>query len=290
MAINGNIDLCFGRKNQDDFDLTFQHGNVSSDSFYPKHWHDCFEIIYLLSGKFNVTIGDQEFQLGAEDIAVIPPLTVHSTRSGIGECFDSIVYGYTESVIYTPDLSISNLNYLAPFRKLRPYDEYILRGDSSKVAQLRSLIKQGAEIFKSRDALRVINMRANILSVHALLYSIYAFASKSAHSSAYLTEAQNYIENHLPSDISPYDIARETHISYSHLARIVRDEIGMTISQLITSMRINSAEQIFMNNPGISVTECALAAGFSDTSYFIKQFRRQKGMSPKSYLKMIGQI
>ena len=290
MAINGNIDLCFGRKNQDDFDLTFQQSDGSRDSVYRDHWHDCFEIIYVLSGRFNVTIGEQEFQLGAEDIAVIPPLTIHSTRSAIGERFDSIVYGYTESVIYTPDLSISNLKYLAPFRKLRPYDEYILRGDSSMVVQLRGLIKQGAEIFKSRDALRAINMRANILSVHALLYSIYAFASGSAHSSAYLVEAQNYIENQLPGDISPYDIAREIHISYSHLARIVRAEMGMTVSELITSMRINSAEQIFLNNPGVSVTECALAAGFSDTSYFIKQFRRHKGMSPKIFLKMLGQI
>ena len=106
MAISGNINLCFGRKNQDDFDLTFQQSDGSRESFYPNHWHDCFEIIYVLSGKFNVTIGEREFQLGAEDIAVIPPLTIHSTRSGIGERFDSIVYGYTESVIYTPDLSI----------------------------------------------------------------------------------------------------------------------------------------------------------------------------------------
>jgi AraC-like DNA-binding protein len=65
---------------------------------------------------------------------------------------------------------------------------------------------------------------------------------------------------------------------------------GMTVSELITSMRINLAEQIFLNNPGISVTECALAAGFSDSSYFIKQFRRHKGMSPKSLLKMLGQV
>jgi len=71
---------------------------------------------------------------------------------------------------------------------------------------------------------------------------------------------------------------------------MVRAEMGMTVSELITSMRINLAEQIFLNNPGISVTECALAAGFSDSSYFIKQFRRHKGMSPKSLLKMLGQV
>ena len=290
MAISGNINLCFGRKDQDDFDLTFQQCDDSRESFYQNHWHDCFEIIYVLSGKYHVTIGEREFQLGDGDIAVIPPLTIHSTRSGIGEYYDSIVYGYTESVIYTPDLSISNLKYLAPFRKLRPYDEYILRGDGSMVVQLRSLIKQGADIFISRDALRAINMRANILSVHATLYSIYGFASESSRSSSYLVEAQEYIEKQLPSDISPYEIAREIHISYSHLARMVRAEMGMTVSELITSMRINLAEQIFLNNPGISVTECALAAGFSDSSYFIKQFRRHKGMSPKSLLKMLGQV
>lgn len=287
MAIQGNIDLQFGRKNEDDFDLTFQSNDGSHAIYNAVHWHDCFEILYVLSGQFHITIGDQAFDLGAEDIAVIPPRTSHSTRSDIGESFHSIVYGYTESLIYTPDLSISNLHYLAPFRKLRPYDTYILQGNSSHVVQLRQLLLEGTEIFKSHDVLRTLYMRINILNIHALLYSIYAFTSLNARASLYLVEAQNYIEKHLPNDISPYDLAREIHISYSHLARMVRAEMGMTISELVTSMRINFAEQIFMNHPDISVTECAFDAGFSNVSYFIKQFHHYKGITPKQFCQMI---
>lgn len=290
MAIHSSIALSFGGKNEDDFDLTLQRCDTDHETACPLHWHDCFEIIYVRTGVFHVVLGDKEFVLTEEDIAVIPPRTIHATNSSMGERFDSIVYGYTESLLYTPDLSISNLQYLAPFRKLRPYADYILRGDSAAVVQLRDLLRQGAEIYESHDAMRVLNMRINILSVHALLYSIYAFTSQDAHLSSYLIDTQNYIEKHLPDDISPYTIAREIHISYSHLARVVQAEMGMTISELITSMRINSAEQIFMEHPTISVTECALAVGFSDVSYFIKQFRKHKGMNPRSFLKMIQKI
>lgn len=309
MSIKGNIDLKFGRNNEDDFDMTFSHSDGTSPANCEPHWHDCFELICVQSGMRRVTLDGTEFRLEKGDIAVIPPGVVHSTINLPGESFRAIVYGYTSKLIYTPDISLTNLRYLAPFRKPRPVGEYILRG-GEKTEQLRRLIETGGAIFngnadsrsfsrekahkseplsrekpnysaypKSRDPLRVLKMRANILEVHTLLCEIYSIPGRGDLPS-YIADAQNYIEDRLPGKISPYDIAAALHMSYSNFCRVVKNELNITPSDLITSMRVDLAEQMLISSPGMSVTECAFAAGFSDTSHFIRRFRQYKGVSP----------
>ena len=278
MSIKGSIDLRFGRKNEDDFDLSFDRNDGKVTAGCAPHWHDCFELICVRSGIRRVTLGGAEFTLEKGDIAVIPPGVEHSTSSQPGKGFDTLVYGYTSTLIYTPDISLTNLRYLAPFRKPRNMDEYILRG-GEKTEQLRRLIETGGAIFRSHDPLRVLKMRANILGVHALLCEIYSIPGRGDLPS-YIADAQNYIEDRLPGKISPYDIAAALHMSYSNFCRIVKNELNITPSELITSMRVDLAEQMLISSPGMSVTECAFAAGFSDTSHFIRRFRQYKGVSP----------
>lgn len=286
MSIKGNIELCFGNKDTEDFDLTFIENNISEQKCKP-HWHDCFEILLILTGKCEVTICNEQFILNKGDVAVIPPRMTHSTYSKAEWNYSGLVYGYTEYVIYSPDLSISNLNYLSPFRAMRKPYEYILPADSEQVRDIRETMLKGFDIFKTDSPLRTINMRKNILELHSVIYSLYAFREKMCDVPKYLLDTQKYIEEHLPCNISPYEIAREIHISYSHLSRIVKNYCNMTISQLITSMRIDLAEQIFISDNSINVTECAMKVGFSDVSYFINKFKKAKGISPGEYLKLL---
>ena len=278
MSIKGNIDLKFGRKNEDDFDMTFSHSDGTVPANCAPHWHDCFELISVRSGMRRVTLNGTEFRLEEGGVAVIPPGIEHSTINQPGESFDTLVYGYTGNLIYTPDISLTNLRYLAPFRKPRAMDEYILRG-GERTEQLRRLIETGGAIFRSHDPLRVLKMRANILGVHTLLCEIYSIPGRGDLPSC-IADAQNYIEDRLPGKISPYDIASALHMSYSNFCRVVKNELNITPSDLITSMRVDLAEQMLISSPGMSVTECAFAAGFSDTSHFIRRFRQYKGVSP----------
>ncbi len=287
MSIKGNIDLCFGSKDTEDFDLTLMRNVPDRVRKCDRHWHDCFEIMSVYTGRCEVNIGGSSFMLEAGDIAVIPPRLVHSTYNEPDWGFTGLVYGYTESVIYSPDLSISNLKYLSPFRSYRPVGEYILRGGMDCTARVRKILDRGAEIFESRDVLRAIRMRANILELHAELYSLYSFSNLPEKAFGHLLEAQKYIEAQLPNEISPYEVAREIHISYSHLSRIIKSELDMTVSELIMSMRIDLAERLFIEDHDINVTECALRVGFGDTSYFIKRFKQLKSISPGEYIKLI---
>lgn len=287
MGIKSSIPLCFGSKLTDDFDITLQKSDGTRSERCPLHWHDCFEIIYVTSGSRGISINDQNFILSEGDIAVIPPHSVHYTYEANDFPYSSLVFGYTEPIIYTSDISFSNMKYLAPFRYMKPGRNCVLSGDSDWLSDLRALLTKGSEIFFAKGTARELRMRSVILEIHALLYEIFMFsAEKDERSLGYLLDAQIYIENHITEKISPYDVADAIHISYSHLARIARSSMNLTVSELITQLRINLAEQLLMTDRDMSITDCALASGFDDVSYFIKIFRSAKGVSPGKFRKL----
>ncbi len=286
MGIKGSIELGFGTRDKEDFDLSTiapPEREISGEKprFCELHWHECFELLYVKTGRRELTLDGESFSLTEGDVAVIPPRMTHSTYDEPQWGFSGLVYGYTESVIYTPELSLSNLRYLSDFRKKRPTCDYILRGD--RIEPLRAALLRGEEIFATRDPLRSIKMRANILEVHSILCEMLLPSLRGSSDSRFIAELREYIEEQLPEDISPYRAADALHVSHSHLCRVVKGELGMTISELIASTRIGLAEQLLLTEPQLSITECAAAVGYSDTSYFIRRFRQHNGISPGEF-------
>ena len=101
-----------------------------------------------------------------------------------------------------------------------------------------------------------------------------------------ITEALKYIEDNYQSDFSAYDIAKKCHVSYSYFSRWFKKITGKTFIQYVNYVRINHAEQLLMNS-NYNITEISMQTGFPTTSYFIKQFKLQKGYSPGRFRKMI---
>ena len=68
--------------------------------------------------------------------------------------------------------------------------------------------------------------------------------------------------------------------SHSHLCRIIKKALHITPAALINQYRLHLAERLLTTQPSLSVTEIAFRGGFEDTSYFIRLFRKEKGITP----------
>lgn len=275
MAFRTTIPLNWGSKTQDDFSITEQYSNASDAGNFQVHWHDCFEILLILEGSRQTRAGDLEFALSRGDILVIPPHLSHGFDNGIFRC---ISFGYAESVIYTPDSPLSALQFLLPFRDAAPF---LITRSLPEYARLYDLICSGLSFFTSSSPVRLLEIHACILQVHALVWQCYLNAGcDTAKNQHYLQEVQSYIESHFSENISPYDIAEALHISHSHLCRIIKKALHITPAALINQYRLHLAERLLTTQPSLSVTEIAFRCGFEDTSYFIRLFRKEKGITP----------
>nr|WP_136252839.1 AraC family transcriptional regulator [Ningiella ruwaisensis] len=95
-----------------------------------------------------------------------------------------------------------------------------------------------------------------------------------------------YIRQNYHKPIKLQELAELTHLSVSALERRFKKHLLKTPSRLINEVRLENARRLIMetNQP---ISEIAFQTGFSDHSYFTKQFKQFFGVHPS---KMRSQI
>jgi AraC family transcriptional regulator len=78
---------------------------------------------------------------------------------------------------------------------------------------------------------------------------------------------------------SMQSLALEAGVHPVHLARVFRRHHGCTAASHVRKLRVAWAQQELLR-PGATVTEVALAAGFSGQSHFTRAFRQILGLAP----------
>ncbi|CAM4282467.1 helix-turn-helix domain-containing protein [Paenibacillus macerans] len=82
------------------------------------------------------------------------------------------------------------------------------------------------------------------------------------------------------------ELAEQYAFHPAHIIRCVKHKYGMSPLQLLLSIRLNKAKQLLADQDK-TVNWIAASVGFSDTSYFCKQFKKSIGMTPLEYRKII---
>lgn len=94
--------------------------------------------------------------------------------------------------------------------------------------------------------------------------------------------AVDYIRNHYQQRLTLEGIAQKVYVSPSYLSRLFKKEIGCTVIELLTKVRIEEAKKVF-HDPKYTVRQVAAEIGFEDANYFSKVFRRLEGITPSEY-------
>jgi AraC-like DNA-binding protein/quercetin dioxygenase-like cupin family protein len=79
------------------------------------------------------------------------------------------------------------------------------------------------------------------------------------------------------------EVARTCGASANHLNRILRRQTGRTFHQLLLRERLSRARDLLARGE-MNVTEAALEAGFNDSNYFARAFRKLHGYPPSQLL------
>lgn len=98
----------------------------------------------------------------------------------------------------------------------------------------------------------------------------------------YVRRALTYILNYYSQDIHSSDIAENVGISVSYLHRIFVKEIGVSINQYITRLRMNMAFQM-LTHTTLPIQTIAQRVGFKNQQYFNSQFKKSIGMSATEF-------
>lgn len=87
------------------------------------------------------------------------------------------------------------------------------------------------------------------------------------------------------SDFFPDGLAKEMHISSSHLNRKIKELTGLNTMGFVNNIKLNRAKKLL----GISqrpIGDIAMECGYSDFSYFSRSFKKEFGITPSQYQRM----
>lgn len=89
-----------------------------------------------------------------------------------------------------------------------------------------------------------------------------------------------YIDTHSGEAIEIQDLAEKCHMSYSHFAKLFRENYGRSCKDYITYIRLNKAHELLIHSD-YSIAYIAQESGFFDSSHFIHAYKKWNGITPK---------
>lgn len=215
---------------------------------------------FLEKGSCHYFIDNDTYEVQAGDIVLIPEGVIHKTMYGESGAKRRLIYcdsGYIPTAVipYFPSILYMYRNKKVTERVLEIFDaverEYFFCDEFSKdvlshyMHLLFFLLARNIDVEAPR---RVGNI--------------------------YTTQTIAYIKENYSEDIRLSDLAVRCSVSSEHLSRVFKKDTGFGISEYLSIIRLQQAQQLLRSTQTLSVSEIATKCGFADSNYFSKKFKQ----------------
>lgn len=253
------------------------------------HWHNSFELIEVVEGKFFCNVDGSEFLINKGNICIINRGRLHHIYT---EDHNAIKCR-KKTIIFNPDYFIKDQNI---------YEKYILPLlEKDAFAHIQFNIKKGIgldinTLMKEIEALEDEKPIGYELEEYSLIYKVIRYlylayqSSKQTIHTAYDANVQiqrnmtSFIHEHFGSKIGLEDIAEAGQVSKSTCIRLFHKYTGKSPIDFLNNYRLQmSAEKLVTTSE--QITEIAYACGFGQPSYFNRLFLKEYNMTPNQYRK-----
>ncbi len=258
---------------------------LSEELCFPLHWHYYSEILYIRSGSIRITCNEKSHTLHEGDLCYFYPLQLHEVSKDLS---DSVTYTVIKFDFHTLTLPPAHQAKLYDYfiHRTRSDDFCILiRKDALDRAQMDSLMNHILATHTHKDEFYSLQMQADLYS---LLIEIAKKSNKEVGTASRrrgdtdftFHHILEYIDTHSGEALEIQDLAAMCHMSYSHFAKLFRENYGRSCKEYITYIRLVKAQDYLLHTD-YDINYIALETGFFDCSHFIRTYKKWKGITPK---------
>ena len=251
---------------------------------YPMHWHSPMEIVMPVRNEYRVEYADTSATLREGDILILCPGVLHHFAACEGERY--IIQAEVTSVLNLREID-SILTIIQP-ALLITRDRF-----PESYSRIRSLIESITAEYKMEDSFFEASIYAMLTELFVLIgrshtQTAQRLAVDDVRQRKYVEKFMavcNYIDEHCTENLTLDDVASFSGFSKFHFTRLFKQFTGATFYKYLNQKRITRAERS-LSDMSLSVTDVAMASGFSSMSAFIRMFKLMKGCTPSEFRKM----
>ncbi len=230
--------------------------------FARPHNHPCYEMVVYLGGNGVTNIDGYQKRFTQSTLTLIPPYVVHDeycAPSG-GELI-CIFFNCPklDPVFVFPEHYLINIGRTSDVQKqaVALYSEVLSRQPFSK---------EKAQLYLEIIMIELVR------------------ACMEQKNKKTLDHVYNYICDNYATRLNFKVLALDSGYSYDYFRRVFRTSYGISPQKLQIQQRFEHAKKL-LRKPGTSVTDIAIACGFSDGAQFAHMFHEKYGISPSEYQK-----
>jgi len=255
---------------------------VHNQHYVPPHWHKEIELLLVLSGRAQISIGQLRLDAAEDDVVIVNCNEVHSTSSAGEE-----------------PLIIAGLQIDPEFCGLLLPD--IARIWFRNGALLEREGKQSAMDWLRYYLARIIwetieTDEGYQVALQGMAYLIISYLTRNCRQAPAAAEAMersldefgrirpilDYIDAHYMDKLSLDEIARSQNMSYFYLSHLFKAQVGVSLSEYLNSIRMGKALDLLAYSDQ-KIIDIVYTCGFSGPDFFYKAFKEKQRCTPLEY-------
>lgn len=259
---------------------TYKDGE--QDGLQPES-HYSYEVFLLLSGAVEYRIEGQVYHLAPMNVILIPPNKIHSLKIDTSSPYERMVLHFSANLLPTftnLDLFLQHEDFISP--------SIVLPQKYVEKSNLPDLLGKCKELCKTNHKYIDLRLASIILQIVETLNEMLLRldASNAIHPirvAKISNDCIQYINQNLTNKekLSPQNLAKELHISPSHLQHTFKKELNITLHDYIFNQRMQLAKKLLTQ--GLSPQAVANQLGYEYYSTFYHNFIKRFDKTPNYY-------
>lgn len=247
--------------------IAYAYAEGVNDNMTQSHFHDFYELYYLLDGERMHMIEGEIYHFTAHDFVLFPPNVMHHSYGEQDVSFKRIVLYFMPDLIESEEIR----NALSRKETLYMSESHM---PTSILPLLQALDRELDVPGKYHDNFVKNQLNGLLLQMLRLDFQTARSIPKTRPS-----KAVDYIHRHYPEDITVNQLAELLYVSPYHLCHEFKQATGKTINQYINTTRILHAQRL-MQETSYNITQISREVGFSNLTHFNRMFKKITGVNP----------
>ena len=198
---------------------------------------------------------------------------------------------YSHSTGLNPNTELWSLRWCHFYGPSMPaiYAKYCERGGlpvirEADVSQYSTIISDIYTLASSSDYIRDMRINGKLNDLLTLLMesSWHREAYTNAPKKMEITSVKSFLDEHYKEKLSLESVAGHFYIDKHYLARLFKEQYGVTLVTYLQQVRITHAKRL-LRFTDKSIEEIGLECGIGELNYFSRVFKKLEGVSPSEF-------
>ena len=240
------------------------------------HIHSEIELLFIEKGNALINVGEDELSVEKGDLIFINPLEVHSVKPCKNSEYSHKCICFDSSLVVDATLKEELLSGKTMVTK-----RVLSQSETIKNAFLKLY---NATENEEKTLLFESTAYISLIFSYLIKNDLVEKRLKSDKGVRFCKAVTEYIADNYANDITSLDIANELFYTQSYFCRNFLKHFNVPFSKYLNMYRISKAKDMLLTTE-LKISDISGICGFGSPEYFAKSFKKEVGISPKSYRK-----